>query len=167
MSLSQSLFNAAKTEADRKRRLEDDARALDQKVQRKKLWEAFNPVCEYVPRGPADSAARTWAALFITACDQLRLAGEVGRLEAMRYRGSDPVRMAGTEAAFHVCNLACVGDIAEVRIALQTLIESAVDLDSPFRLFLESVRDNRRWWATVDTSVQQCAQQESEAPHKV
>jgi hypothetical protein len=147
MSLSEIFGNAARAEADRKRRLEADARALDDKAQRKRLWDTFNAACDFVPRGPADVAARTWAGLLMAACDQLKTCGEVGRLEANRYTGVNPVHKAGMEAAYQVCRLACAGEHAEVRAAFQTLIESGVDLDSPFRLYLESVRDNRRLWS--------------------
>jgi hypothetical protein len=151
MALSEILANAAKAEFDRKRQIEADAKALADKAQRKKLWEAFNGACEFVPNGPADHAARTWAGLFMAACDQLKAAGEVGRLETMRYKGADPLRMAGMEAAFRVCRLACAGDHAEVKNSVRTLIESPAGLDSPFRLFLECVRDNRQWWTTAES----------------
>lgn len=152
MALSEILSRAAKAEAERRHRLDADAQLLADKALKKKVWEAFNAVCEFVPRGPADPAARTWAAMFMTACEQLKAAGEVGRLEAMRYSGLDRLRMAGMEAAFQVCKFACAGDQDKVRMEMQTLIESAVDLDSPFRLFLECVRDNRRWWNTTDST---------------
>jgi hypothetical protein len=108
MALSEILANVAKAKFDRNRQIEADAKALADKAARKNLWDAFNKVCDFVPHGPADQAARTWAAL-------------------------------------HVCRLACAGDHAGVKNAVQTLLESAASLDSPFRLFLECVRDNRRW----------------------
>ena len=148
----QMLSNIARAEADRKRQLEADARAIDDKAQRKLLWEAFNAACEFVPRGPVDVASRTWAGLVMAACSQLKTVGEAERLEKMRYAGSNPVHRAGMESAYQVCRQACAGDLAEVRIALQTLIETGAELDSSFRLFLESVRDNRRWWSTTDSN---------------
>jgi hypothetical protein len=151
MSLSESIFKVAQAAADRKRQAEADAKQLANKEQRKRLWEAFNAACEYVPRGPAEAAARTWASLLIAACGQLKAAGEVGRLEAVRYKGSDRLRMAAMEAAYRVCQFTCADEHAEVRTALRTLIEAGADLDSPFRLYLECVRDNRCWWMTAST----------------
>ena len=153
MALSQMLSNIARAEAESKRRLEADARAIDDKAQRKLLWETFNAACEFVPRGPADAAARTWAGLVMAACSQLKTVGEAERLEKMRYAGSNPVHLAGMESAYQVCRHACAGNLAEVQIALQTLLEAGAKLDSPFRLFLESVRDNRRWWSMGDASL--------------
>ena len=149
MPLSEMLSRAAMAEAERKFRLQAEAQAENQKAQQKRLWAAFNEVCDFVPRGDSESAAWRWAALFMSAGEQLKAAGDFNRLEAMRYTGSDRLFMAGMEAAYEVCRLACVGRLADVKSALHTLIDSNGALESPFRLFLECVRDNRRWWSTT------------------
>jgi hypothetical protein len=133
-------------EAERRHKLETEERLQSEKVQRKKVWDSFHAVCEFVPHGPPELAARTWADLLVTACVQLKILGETGRLEAMRCTGSDPLRATGMEAAYNACRHACAGDNAKVRESLRILIESGADLDNPFRLYLECVRDNRRWW---------------------
>jgi hypothetical protein len=152
MPLSEMLNKAAMAEIQRKLKLEAEEQAAIEKAQRKKLWGTFNAACEFLPRGPAESAARTWAALLIPACQQLKTLNELGRLQAMRYKGPDPVVQAGTDAAFEVCRLACINEFAAVRTALERLIESAPKLQDAFRTYLESIRDNRQWWATAQDS---------------
>jgi hypothetical protein len=148
MGLSEAFSKVAMAEAERRRQLYAAEQSQAEKVQRKKVWDSFHAVCEFVPRGPAEVAAKRWADLLIAACAQLKILGEPERLVAMRYTGSDRLRATGMEAAFTVCRLAYAGDTAKVRESLRILIESAPDLDSPFRLFLECIRDNRRLWAS-------------------
>ena len=152
MPLSEMLNKAAMAEIQRKLKLQAEEEAAIDKAQRKKLWDAFNAACEFLPRGPAESAARTWAALLISACQQLKVLSELSRLQAMRYKGPDPIIQAGTDAAFETCRLACINEFAAVRTALQTLIESAPKQQDVFRTYLESIRDNRQWWATAQDS---------------
>jgi hypothetical protein len=147
MGLSEILSKAARDRAEQQRRLSGVGQLNSTTVGRNKLWDALNAVCEFIPHGPPEIAACKWAPLFIAACDQLRAAGELGRLQVMRYRGPDPVRLAGTEAAFWVCQIACAHKRADVISSLQNLIANQSNLDNAFRMYLESVRDNRCWWA--------------------
>ena len=146
MRLSEILTSAAKAEAERRRRLDAEAELLAHKGQLKKVWEGFHAASEFVPRGHPELAARKWTDLLMTACTELAAAGEAERLNEMRYTGTDRVRMAGMEAAYNVCRLACAGQLEEVRASMKILIEAGSSLDSPFRLYLECVRDNRKLW---------------------
>jgi hypothetical protein len=105
-----------------------------------------------VPHGPPEIAACKWAPLFIAGVDQLKAAGEGGRLQAMRYKGTDGVRLAGTEMAFQACELACAHNRGDLISLLHILIAEHAHLDSAFRLYLESVRDNRCWWGSEGDS---------------
>jgi len=147
LGLSEILAKAAREKLARERGNHPQEKNLSTQVERNKLWDALNAVCQFVPHGPREIAACKWAPLFIAACDQLKAAGEVGRLQAMRYHGPDLVRLAGTEAAYQVCELACEHKRADVIASLQNFIGSPANLDSEFRLYLESVRDNRCWWS--------------------
>jgi hypothetical protein len=148
MGLSEILSKAAREKAEQHRRLTGQSQLGPPTVGRNKLWDALNAVCDFAPQGPPEIAACKWASLFVTACDQLMAAGEVGRLQAMRYMGPDALRLEGTETAFRVCELACAHKRADVITALRELIAGhSTNLENAFRLYLESVRDNRRWWA--------------------
>jgi hypothetical protein len=146
MGLSEILSKAARERAEQQRRQNADGQLHTTAIGRNKLWDAVNSVCEFVPHGPPDIAGCKWAAQFITACDQLQAAGEIGRLQAMRYKGTDAVRLAGTELAFQACELARAHNRGDLISLLRDFIAEHAHLDSAFRLYLESVRDNRCWW---------------------
>jgi hypothetical protein len=148
MRLSEILSKAAKEQAERQRQTETGHPAASHRAGRNKVWDAFHAACEFVPSDPVGVAAWKWANLIIEACAQLKAAGEANRLEAMRYDGTDPRQMAGNAAAYRVCQIACTGKLPEVIEALRGFMETQSSRDSSFRLYLESVRDNRRLWAT-------------------
>ncbi len=147
MGLSDILSKAARERAEQQHRLSAASQPRAGMTGRNRLWDALNAVCEFVPQGSPETAAFKWASLFLAACDQLTAAGEVGRLQAMRYQGPDSARLAGTEAAYRVCELACARKRADVIASLQSFIAGQANLHNEFRLYLESVRDNRCWWA--------------------
>jgi hypothetical protein len=90
MGLSETLSKAARERAEQQRQLNAGGQWRSTAFGRDKLWDALNAVCEFVPLGSPELASRKWANLFIAACDQLQAAGEVRRLQAMRYQGPTP-----------------------------------------------------------------------------
>jgi hypothetical protein len=147
MGLSEILSKAARERAEQQRQLNAGGQWRSTVFGRDKLWDALNAVCEFVPLGSPEFAARKWANLFIAACDQLKAAGEVRRLQAMQYQGPDAVCQAGTEAAYRACEFACAHKRIELSTSLRDLIVNTPKLDNAFRMYLESLRDNRCWWA--------------------
>jgi hypothetical protein len=138
----------ALAEAERKRRIEAEAQELVDKAQRQKLWQAWQSACEFVATGHVNQEARRWAGLIRSACDLLKSAGDARRLEALRYQGLDRPECAGTALAYEVCRLACSADHVKMTNTIRMLLEIGGKLQHSFRLYLESVRDNRPWWET-------------------